>query len=135
METYIFKVKVWYDKRTYRIVELSENQSLTKLHDIIQEAFDFDNDHLYAFFNWKPYRSEKIWKSRKVSEIWFYLKQKFWYLFDFWDDWMFEVEFIWNWKIDEKIKYPIITKSVWESPEQYGDEEDYEEEEEDEKNY
>ena len=126
MKTYIFKVKVWYDKRTYRIVELSENQTLKNLHDIIQEAFDFDDDHEYDFYYWKPYRSEVIWNSKKVSSIPLNLKQKFWYLLDFWDDWMFEVEFIWNWDFDEKVKYPIITKSVWESPEQYWDEEDFE---------
>src|SRR6267154_900821 len=48
--TMIFRVKVFHDKRTFRDIELACEGTLEDLHLMIQQAFDFDYDHLYAFF-------------------------------------------------------------------------------------
>ena len=44
--TYIFKVSLG---RFWRTIAISGEDSLDQLHLAIQEAFNFDNDHLYAF--------------------------------------------------------------------------------------
>jgi len=52
MKTFIFKVKLKYDKRVWRKIEILGSQTLDDLHMAIQEAFNFDDDptHLYFFF-------------------------------------------------------------------------------------
>ena len=49
MTIYKFKVSLDNDKRTYRHIEILGNQTLEKFHDIIFEAFDRDDPHLYTF--------------------------------------------------------------------------------------
>ena len=55
--TYILKVSL--DKNLWRIVKLSHKTTFHKLHLIIQQAFDFDNDHMYAFYTGTSYRNGK----------------------------------------------------------------------------
>ena len=50
MKTYIFKVKLKYDKRIWRKIETLGNQTLNDLHMAIQETCGFDADHLYSYF-------------------------------------------------------------------------------------
>lgn len=38
-------------------IELEESSTLEELHDAIQTAVDFDNDHLYCFFLSRTHRS------------------------------------------------------------------------------
>jgi hypothetical protein len=160
MKTYIFKVKLKHDKRVWRKIEVLGSQTLDDLHMAIQEAFNFDADHLYSFF-----MSGKAWDDsdfeyhhpdadpqtpleKKMETIFSLIleshperrvsatrvrieslnlkpKQKFLYLFDYGDEWHFEVEFLKE-AIAEKVPYPRIIDSRGEAPEQYPD---YEEEE------
>jgi hypothetical protein len=48
MKTFIFKVKLKHDKRVWRKVEALGTQTLDDLHGVIQEAYGFDDDHLYS---------------------------------------------------------------------------------------
>ena len=137
MKTYIFKVKLKYDKRTWRKIEVLGSQTLDDLHMAIQEAFNFDADptHLYSFF-----MSGKAWDRHseychpdadghpatkvKVESLNLKPKQKFLYLFDYGDQWEFEVEFLKEGTY-EKAVYPRIIDSRGKAPEQYSE---YEEE-------
>lgn len=152
MKTYIFKVKLKYDKRIWRRIEVLGSQTLDDLHMAIQEVFDFDADHLYSFF-----MSGKAWN---ISDFEYYHpeadggppeanmrtlfsliggskpeprlpattvrieslnlkpKQKFLYLFDYGDEWQFEVEFLKE-RSSEKALYPRIIDSRGEAPQQY----------------
>jgi hypothetical protein len=154
MKTYIFKVKLKHDKRIWRRIEILGSQTLDDLHMAIQEAFNFDADHLYSFF-----MSGKAWD---ISDFEYYHleadggppeasmrtvlslirgskpeprlpattvrieslnlkpKQKFLYLFDYGDEWHFEVEFLKEGS-SEKARYPRITDSRGEAPQQYED--------------
>lgn len=56
MKSYIFHVSLRGTGRTWRKIELCANQTLHDLHLAIQSAFDWDDDHLYAF-----YMSGKAW--------------------------------------------------------------------------
>ncbi|MCM1578408.1 MAG: plasmid pRiA4b ORF-3 family protein [Ruminococcus sp.] len=127
-KTYVISVSL--GKGCYRHLKISGGDTLDDLHYMIQEAFDFDNDHMYAFFLdnkawsdncYSPEDSEgkgcdsgKYSLSDILSE-----KQKFLYIFDFGDEWRFSCNVL---RIEEGIcKEPEIIRSVGESPEQYAD--------------
>lgn len=50
MRTYTFHVSIPGTGRVWRKVEMRSDQTLEDLHFAIQDAFDFDADHLYSFF-------------------------------------------------------------------------------------
>lgn len=50
MESYTFHVSIPNTGRVWRKIELTAEQTLEDLHFAIQDAFDFDADHLYSFF-------------------------------------------------------------------------------------
>ncbi len=136
-QTLVFRVKVFYDKRIYRDIELTPEDTLEDVHLIIQKAFDFGYDHLYAFFldnkRWSRHAEvgaqesspeQGTRKAHKVnlSHLILLPKQKFLYLFDFGDEWLFEVEFRGTCSREKGIKYPRIIKIQGNPPKQYGDE-------------
>jgi hypothetical protein len=121
---------------------------------VIQEAFNFDADHLYSFF-----MSGKAWDisdfeyhhpeadggpsevdigtvlplvrgskpeprlpatTVRIELLSLKPKQKFLYLFDYGDEWQFEVEFLKE-GFSEKALYPRIIYSRGEAPQQYQD--------------
>jgi len=155
LKVYCIKVALFYKKRIYRNIEILENQSLADLHDSIFEAFDRYDEHLYSFFltgkaikntsyiydypeithpmnlenlagfaHKKRYNAEK----KRIRDLNLNEKDKFYYLFDFGDDWWHELSVL---KIEDASgskRYPRITKKIGNSPEQYPD---YEEDDED----
>lgn len=50
MKSYTFHVSIPGTGRVWRKIEMLESQTLAELHLEIQDAFDFDKDHLYSFF-------------------------------------------------------------------------------------
>jgi hypothetical protein len=50
MRTYTFHVSLPGYGRVWRKLELPEAATLEQLHEAIQGAYQFDNDHLYSFF-------------------------------------------------------------------------------------
>lgn len=128
----VYTFKVSLSKRCWRKINTSHRHSLHDLHLVIQEAFDFDNDHLYAFYvggtrrTGKPIycsdaeHGEKTAEETTIEDMGLYKGQKFYYLFDFGDMWEFEIELI---KIEKSIPLPmkpVIIEIKGESPEQYG---------------
>lgn len=47
---YRIKVRLAWDKQVWRVVEILDNQTFEDLHDAIQDAFGWNDDHLYAFY-------------------------------------------------------------------------------------
>ncbi|HXT35243.1 MAG TPA: plasmid pRiA4b ORF-3 family protein [Chloroflexota bacterium] len=139
-----FQVKLQWRPTTWRRIEMSGDQTLHDLHQAIQSAFDWDDDHLYSFF-----LSGKAWDSkteytrvpaneneRRASEFrlaWLPLKprQQFLYLFDFGDDLrhLVKVEAIVQGGVEAGVMYPRITEREGENEPQYDIEEDEDEEE------
>ena len=121
---------------------------------MIQEAYGFDDDHLYSYFMsgkawdlsgyeyYHPYAepqnevevgmrvmAAKIRGTpeprRRATEVELQSlslrqKQRFLYLFDYGDEWMFEVEYVGE-GVSEEVFYPRIVGSRGESPQQYSD--------------
>jgi hypothetical protein len=136
--THIFKVSL--DAKTWRRIALSHVHTLDHLHNAIQSAFKLDDDHLYAFFMdgkrwssklayWSPRSHDKPSANKAMlGELELHVNKKFLYLFDFGDEWHFDVVFE---GVDTGMKAPmrpVVIESVGKAPQQY--EEDWEEEEE-----
>lgn len=126
-----YTLKVSLDKNLWRMLKLSHNTTFHELHLLIQQAFDFDNDHMYAFYTGSSYRNGKEFYSADplgesneyedltIEDAEIYKGQQFVYLFDFGDMWEFKIQvmdFIENEETDSK-----IIESKGESPQQYPD--------------
>jgi len=126
--TYLFKVSL--SKGRWRKIEMAAKHTLDKLHLTIQEAFEFDDDHLYCFFmdnkKWSydryespldedgPYADEVT-----IGELELYPGKTFLYLFDYGAEWEFKVEVE---EINPDKPLPLIPKIVGkrgEAPDQY----------------
>ena len=126
---YCFKVSL--SKTLWRKIKLSGKHTLGDLHDAIQGAFEFDNDHLYAFYiggnrkTGKPiYCAEArdggaVAEEITIEEMELFAGQKLIYLFDFGDMWEFSVELIGIEKGEPLPLRPIIVEVKGESLEQY----------------
>jgi hypothetical protein len=131
---YTFKVSLAGD--CWRQISVSHRHTLADLHMAIQWAFDFDNDHLYAFYLEGDIRTGKpiycldaaddkgkyarIAEDTTIEEMALFKGQRIYYLFDFGDKWIFNVDLI---KIDQNAPLPLkplIIKTKGEPPEQYG---------------
>jgi len=49
-QTVVLRVTPWRALAVWRDIELLTNQTLHTLHLAIQDAFELDDDHLYAFY-------------------------------------------------------------------------------------
>lgn len=130
--SYVFKVmlggKVW------RKIRMSSKDSLESLHLTIQDAFQFGNDHLYAFYlkggsrivsgidPWPldgkrqdgPYTDEVY-----LEDCELYPGHQFTYLFDYRRNWEFRIVLL---EIDETgpvPSFPEIIEAKGEAPKQY----------------
>ena len=125
--TYLFKVNL--SSSCWRILQLSSSHTLLDLHDLIQKAFDFDDDHLYAFYmdgkkyskhfynapmdNHGPYVNEV-----KIGELDLYEGQNFLYLFDFGDEWEFNIHLL-KMIEGEEVGVAQIKEKFGKAPDQY----------------
>ncbi len=131
--TGVYTFKVSLSKKLWRKISVSHKHSLSDLHMAIQETFDFDNDHLYAFYVGGSRRTGKAIycayaesegstaEETTIADLGLFKGQKLLYLFDFGDEWKFDIQLL---SIDKNsvppIK-PIIVETKGESPEQYYD--------------
>lgn len=126
----VYTFKVSLDRNTWAKIKMSAKHTLNDLHNYIQEAFDFANDHMYSFFmdgrawshnkftcpmgNEGPYADEVM-----IGEIGLYKKQRILYLFDFGDEWRFDIEVFDIEDSNIELLSPQITERKGEPPEQY----------------
>lgn len=112
-----------------REIIMGDQFTLEELHYLIQKSVDFDMDHLYYFQigsgtskrrYYAPECEDEIWQADTVSlaEILLYEGMQFEYLYDFGDEWHFQitVERILN----EHTQECEISEVKGEAPEQYG---------------
>lgn len=141
MGSYVISVSV--GTGCYRHIQISKKATLYRLHEAILEAFDFEDDHLHAFFMdnrvWSPFDAyysmkmdgyERLSKGKKLEKLNLTKGSKFKYVFDFGDEWRFQCKVLRE--LEEDTKTPLVIRSVGESPEQYPEWEEYEEYEEEE---
>lgn len=130
---YAFKVKLMWDKRIYRTIEVKSEQTLDDLHFAIQRAIDWDADHLYSFYmNGKLYDqhygfscpenedSPPFTDEARIGELGLVMKHKFLYYFDYGDSHQFEVEVVGIHPQAKSGKYPRVVERQGKAPAQYG---------------
>lgn len=155
MRTFIFKVKLRHDRRIWRKIEVLGGQTLHDLHGAIQEAYGFDDDHLYSYFMsgrawdlsdheyFHPDAAPRDEVEARMREMEAKIRgrypeprlsateveleslnlkqrQRFLYLFDYGDEWLFEVEYVGE-GVSEDVLYPRLVGVRGESPRQYSD--------------
>jgi hypothetical protein len=155
---YVFKVKLADAKRLWRRIEVRGSQTLDHLHRAIFKAFDRFDEHLYSFYvppadakgrarvtqaveYTHPYRLEESpfgltehlhdAAKTRLDALGLVPGQKFDYLFDFGDSWEHEI-------VVEKTngvpargaRYPRVSEKRGESPPQYPDPDEPDEQEE-----
>lgn len=138
---YTFKISL---EDCYRVVALHSSATLEDLHHAIQNTFEFDNDHLYAFYmnGHKSTTPGNLFATPEIDgqideypsdvfalgELGLYVNQYILYVFDFGVNWEFNIE-ISDFAESNNDKPFIghkLLKSVGEAPPQYEswDEED-----------
>ena len=124
----------------YRHIQISESATLLRLSSAILNSVDFMDDHLHSFFMnnraWEPDAeyacpggemdgargsTDKV----KLSKFNLNKGDKFLYIFDYGDEWRFQIKVLRV--IDKPTKKPLVLKSVGEIH-QYGYDDDDEEE-------
>jgi hypothetical protein len=124
--THIFKVSLG---RIWRRIAIPAAQTLDALADTILNAVEFDHDHLYRFSYENrfgalervhhPYMDEGPWTSEVlVGDVPLRVGQTMVYLFDFGDQWEFNVT-LEQVDRDMVVKEPVIIEKHGEPPEQY----------------
>jgi hypothetical protein len=145
----VFKVALSGQKSIWRKIAIKDSQTLDDLHEVIFDAFDRDDEHLYSFYFPRPgakLNLRKIRESRefthpaacedagpfgsdaenaaktKLSSLHLKPKQNFAYLFDFGDEWWHEITVEETGQESEKgRKYPCVVDQKGKSPPQYPD--------------
>ena len=126
---YVFKVSLG---RTWRRIVIPAKMDFDTFSSSILDAFDFDDDHMYMFsyrnrfgvienlhhpyMEDSPYASEIL-----IGELSLKPGKVIDYLFDFGDNWDFDVKLERIDPADKKIKGPVLLESHGEAPEQYPD--------------
>lgn len=138
-----YEIKASYErnKRIYTVLDISADKTLDDLCEMILDAFDFDYDHLYLFnfsgsgyaggenvyyFMPEPGQKSTNVKLRKLNLV---LNQKFYLLYDFGDEWGFDIQIQKIYETEEHIIDGIV--SVKGQLEQYPGEADSDDGEDD----
>lgn len=133
--TCVLRFKVQLKPKCYRIINCAGTHTFEDLHIAIQQAFDFDDDHLYVFYPdgsrssrrsrrgiYSPYCEDSGQLSAgdiRLCDLHFYKGQRLTYLFDFGDEWEFTLTLM---DIYNQAVLPIrpeIVESVGSAPPQY----------------
>jgi hypothetical protein len=133
--TFVFKASL--GGGVWRTIAMSGKDSLDDLHLAIQKVFQFDNDHLFGFFMDGKLHSQNRYSDSRgddgpfaedavIGQLDLWLHQHFLYLFDFGDEWRFDVEVLEIRDEPHKGK-PRVLESKGKSPKQYRDWDDNEE--------
>ena len=122
------------------VIEICSSSFLEDLHLAIQDAVDFDNDHMYEFFIARTERSrERVSFNDENGELYDATigslyplpdRQHLYYLFDYGDYWIFRITRInkAHRETGSHLTYPRLTHETGKRPEQYPAEGEEEEE-------
>jgi len=125
----------WAGDRWARVIEIPDTASLGDLHDFIQTVIEFYDDHLFEFYAGRNWRNRSVefgdpldldnygeYDQILLSEVYPLKGIKLYYLFDFGDDWRFEIKRRRKRKIPQSaLSYPRIIEAEGENPQQYPD--------------
>ncbi|MHB1153967.1 MAG: IS1096 element passenger TnpR family protein [Eubacteriales bacterium] len=124
-----YVISVSYATGIYRHIKIADDATLYNLHQAIQDAFIFDDDHAHAFFldnrSWSHVDSyfadmiegeEKFTSDYVLNKV-LHLGQSFKYIFDFGDEFTFQCKLLKE--IDEITEIASVIRSKGDAPKQY----------------
>lgn len=129
----VYTFKVTYMKGIWRKLVLTGKHTMQDLHLLILEAYEFDDDHLYSFFmdgkKWSrksivsPLEHDGQKQADKIciGESGLIQGQSFKYLYDYGDEWTFDIVVEQIIEKDSSQLQPYIKESKGEAPDQYMD--------------
>ncbi len=133
-QSYVISVSL--ETGCYRHLRISADALLEDLSDAILQAFAFDNDHMHGFFmDNREFSPRDAYYMRgtdadgpttdevTLAEAGLQVGQKFKYVFDFGDEWIFQCKVLK--KLDEPTAEPQIVRTKGEAPNQYPDWDEY----------
>lgn len=121
-------LKIMLENDLYRILKVSNKDTFEFLHLYIQNIFDFDNDHCYAFYDRDGnefYSGNPMAVSIEydpklaIGDLALEEGESFNYLFDFGDCWRFMITVEEVMEDEECISEAELIDAIGESPEQY----------------
>ncbi len=130
-----FKIELLYGayakEECVRVIEIESSSTLEDFHFAIQNAVEFENDHLYEFYTSRTDRSRdrirfddengKLYDLTLENLYPLEKRKKLFYLFDYGDHWLFKISK--NRKKPQQrkigIKYPRVIERIGKNPEQY----------------
>ena len=134
---WIFKIEtifgMYAEDNWHVTIAIESSSTLEELHSAIQEAVEFDNDHMYEFYISRTERSQRRVVFDDENKKLYYTSleniyplgkaQKLYYLFDYGDSWLFKVTKSRKkeQKAKEGVEYPYVIDEVGGKPEQYPD--------------
>jgi len=121
-----------------RTIEIRGDQSLEQLHDVIFQAFNREDQHLYEFqiggkgpndpkakrYGLAMYEEMEVEgdvRETTIDALHLKKDEAFGYWFDFGDDWWHQVNVLSIENKSSRSKYPRITNRIGQSPPQYVD--------------
>ena len=136
-DAYVLRARLVGWPGVTRTIAVRGDQSLVRLHDALQDAFGWEDDHLYSFWTsgkfWDGYDCEytrpvlaedgQRTARVRVQTLRLAVGQKLAYLFDFGDEWRVMLTLTKIIPADDGA-YPRILASRGEAPPQYPDYED-----------
>jgi hypothetical protein len=145
-QVYVFRAKLVGLTSVKRRIGVRSDQTLADLHFALQDAFGWDNEHLYAFWLdgrfWSLDATEyshpqhakaqnpngKLWDmpetksadAERLESLELEHDQKIAYSFDFGDEWRVELT-VADIAADDGGRYPALLQSIGKAPPQYID--------------
>jgi hypothetical protein len=140
-ETWILRASL--SPKVYRDIEIDGASSLYVLAQAITQAFDFDFDHAFGFYDklkGSIYQSAVSYelfvdmgesdgearsvKRTRVADVFPSVGSKMRFLFDYGDEWIFLVSRVKQKSKEPRVKLPRLLVSSGEAPPQYPDPDD-----------
>jgi hypothetical protein len=138
MTIHIITLRVSLEPEIFRDIEISSEASLHKLAQVINKVFGFDFDHMFGFYDnlKKPHKSKTVFelftdmgepsagnargvKKSKVEDAFDTDGKTLAFLFDYGDEWIFNVQRTGAAESAAAKTYWKLIKSEGEAPEQY----------------
>ena len=138
-QTQIFRASL--GAKVYRDFEVPSAKNLYDLAGAIVRVFGFDFDHAFGFYSKlaghvfdSPVKYElfsdmgessaRSVKRTRIIDAFPAIGTKMTFLFDYGDNWQFQIELIGQSRKEPRVRYPRLLKAIGEAPEQYPDPDD-----------
>jgi tetratricopeptide (TPR) repeat protein len=126
MHVYRLRIRPERAPEVWRVLEFSARHTLLDVHDAIQDAFELDDDHLFAFYtsgeHWDRASEVSHDKAGRVRlyQLGLVPGKRFSYVFDFGDELWHELEVVAASESAEGPEAPLLVESAGAAPPQYG---------------